>query len=230
MNGVLTNQSTAIDQLATAMAKAQSEIIGAVKDSKNPFFKSDYADLASVWDACRQQLTKNGLCVMQTTEVIDGQPCLATTLAHSSGQWIKGYLPLNPLKNDPQAYGSAMTYMRRYALAAIVGIPQIDDDGEAAMHRVVKNHSHDSHHHKADHPSKPVLPNIPGVGHGPVMATLSQAKMVWAKLKNEMNFEDEECRNFIQKHTGKEQRADLTAADIEILLTAIKEQMKNMPN
>jgi hypothetical protein len=128
-----------VNDLATALAKAQSEIKHAVKDSSNPFFKSSYADLASVWEACRAPLSKHGLSVTQTTDVLEnGQAVLITTLLHSSGQYIQGRYPLNPIKNDPQAMGSAVTYARRYTLQAIVGIAPDDDDAEAAMARDAK--------------------------------------------------------------------------------------------
>jgi hypothetical protein len=126
-------QSDQIDQLATALAVAQGKITGALKDSANPFFKSKYADLASVWDACREALSANGLCVIQTTEsVTEGQITVVTTLAHKSGQWIKGVLSMTPKDSGAQAAGSCLTYARRYALAAIVGVAQVDDDANAA--------------------------------------------------------------------------------------------------
>jgi hypothetical protein len=129
------NKSEQINELAGALAKAQAEIKGALKDAQNPFFKSSYADLASVWDAIRAPLAKHGLSVIQTTDSTEKGMVLVTTLAHASGQWIEGRYPIQPMKNDPQAMGSATTYARRYALAAIVGVAQIDDDGEAAMAR-----------------------------------------------------------------------------------------------
>lgn len=128
----MSEQSENINELALALSKAQAIIGGAKKDSKNPFFKSDYADLESVWMACRKELTDNGLSVIQTMEPNPEGVTVVTTLAHSSGQWIKGRLNLHPTKNDPQGIGSAITYGRRYALAAIVGVYQTDDDGNAA--------------------------------------------------------------------------------------------------
>ncbi len=129
------SQSDQINELASALAKAQGRITGALKDSENPFFKSKYADLAAVWDACREALSQNGLAVIQTTGMDEFGLNLETTLAHSSGQWIKGILPIRPIKNDPQGIGSAITYARRYALAALVGVAQVDDDGNAASQR-----------------------------------------------------------------------------------------------
>lgn len=129
-------KSEQIDKLATALAKAQAEIKGAVKDSANPFFKSNYADLQSVWDAIREPLSKNGLAVIQTTEAATPEHLeLVTTLVHSSGQWIDSRFPVIALKKDPQAIGSGLSYSRRYSLAAIVGVYQTDDDAEAAQAR-----------------------------------------------------------------------------------------------
>lgn len=128
-----------VNELAAALAKAQGEIKTAVKDSANPFYKSTYADLASVWDACRTPLSKYGLSVTQTTDVTDaGTTILVTTLLHSSGQLIQGRYPVHPVKPDPQALGSALSYARRYALQAIVGVAPDDDDGEAAMERAAR--------------------------------------------------------------------------------------------
>ena len=128
-------QSEQINELAAALSEAQASITGALKDSANPFFKSKYADLASCWDACRKQLTDNGLSVMQTTDIVADTVVVRTTLAHSSGQWISGILPVRAKDESPQAQGSGITYARRYALAAMVGLAQIDDDAEAAQGR-----------------------------------------------------------------------------------------------
>lgn len=129
------NTSPTIGKLASALAKAQAGITGAVKDSANPFFKSKYADLESVWSACRKQLTSNGLSVIQTTQPTKHGVMLVTTLAHESGEWIRGYMPILCKGNSAQAQGSGISYSRRYALAAIVGVYQIDDDAEAAQGR-----------------------------------------------------------------------------------------------
>lgn len=130
------NKSEKIDLLAAALCKAQSEFKGAKKDSSNPFFKSKYADLESVWEAIREPLFKNGLAIVQgATFGPNGEPALYTMLIHTSGQWIEGTQALNSKANDPQAIGSATTYARRYGLAAILGIVQTDDDAESAMGR-----------------------------------------------------------------------------------------------
>ena len=126
-------KSDNINELATALTKAQGTLEGARTDGVNPFFKAKYATLASVWDACRKPLTDNGLSVVQTCSVGESDGLiLDTTLLHTSGQWISGELAIKPTKNDPQGIGSAITYARRYGLAAVIGICPEDDDAESA--------------------------------------------------------------------------------------------------
>ena len=132
------SQSETIGKLAEALSKAQGEIVGATKESDNPYFKSRYADLAAVWEACREPLSKNGLAVIQTTESDDAGVAIVTTLVHSSGEWIRGRLVMKPQKAGPQELGSVISYARRYSLAAMVGVYQVDDDAEAAMDRKPK--------------------------------------------------------------------------------------------
>jgi hypothetical protein len=131
------NQSDNINELALALAKAQGEMDNAKKDCNNPFFKSKYADLTSVWAACREPLTKHGLAVTQTMADQDGKLILITMLLHASGQWIKSCLPIIAQKPDAQALGAAITYMRRFSLSAMVGICPEDDDGNIASGRTV---------------------------------------------------------------------------------------------
>lgn len=136
--------SEKLDQLAAALSKAQAKIIGAVKDSANPFFKSRYADLSSVWDTVRGPLTENGLSLSQWPDTGPASTsCLTTMLLHLSGQWIRATIPLSFKDNTPQGIGSALTYFRRYSMAAVTGCPQIDDDAEAAMGRQSDALKHD---------------------------------------------------------------------------------------
>ncbi len=126
-------QSDQINELAMALSKVQGEMSSAIKDSSNPFFKSKYADLSSIWNCCKEPLSKNGLAIIQTMDLKEGQNVLITTLAHASGQWMRSCLPILNEKNNAQGLGSAITYMRRYALSAIVGITcDEDDDGNEA--------------------------------------------------------------------------------------------------
>ena len=125
-------RSEQINELAAALAKAQGEMENATKDSENPFFKSMYADLAAVWRAIRGPLAKNGLAVIQTTQLTGPVMVLETVLAHSSGQWISGDFLISPAKPDMQGIGAATTYARRFALQSIVGLAAEDDDGNVA--------------------------------------------------------------------------------------------------
>jgi len=120
--------------LYSALVKCQSQIKTALKDSKNPHFKSSYADLTSVMLACKDALAANDLAVLQLSRIHEsGAPVLVTRIIHTSGEHIEGEFPLvckDP--NDPQKLGSAVTYARRYALSAALGITADDDDGQAA--------------------------------------------------------------------------------------------------
>ena len=128
------NKSESIKELATALAKAQGSIKGAIKDSSNPFFKSKYADLASVVEAIRSAFAANGLSYIQTVEPSQADEVrVETMILHESGEWIScGVLALPVSKVDAQGYGSALTYARRYSLSAAVGVAPEDDDGNAA--------------------------------------------------------------------------------------------------
>ena len=127
-----------IKELAAALAKAQAAMGGAKKQSTNPHFKSRYADLSSVWDACREPLTANGLSVLQsprTTWWADGHCVVEVTtlLLHESGQYISDTLAVPVTKPDAQGVGSATTYARRYMLSSFAGVASEDDDGNAAV-------------------------------------------------------------------------------------------------
>ena len=130
------NKSETINELAAALCKAQAAIRGAVEDSTNPHFKSKYASLQSYIDSAREPLTKNGLSVTQLLSDLNCEAMkmvtIETLLMHSSGQWISSTFSVPVSKQDAQGFGSAITYARRYAFAAIVGIAPIDDDGNAA--------------------------------------------------------------------------------------------------
>ena len=129
-------KSENITELIKTLIKIQPLLKPAIRDKVNPYLKSKYADLSGVWDTCRDLLKENGLAVSQVCGINEYGSYLETILMHESGQWISGKYPLKPVKaDDPQAMGSAMTYARRYSLAAILGIVTEDDDAEVAMGR-----------------------------------------------------------------------------------------------
>lgn len=124
-------------KLDAALAKAQGEIEAASKDKTNPAFKSRYADLTAVWGACRPTLAKHGISVTQwPVHAEDNRLHIITRIAHA-GEWIKAHFSLPVTKQDPQGYGSATTYAKRFTLAAALGIvADEDDDGNTASNRV----------------------------------------------------------------------------------------------
>lgn len=127
-----------VSNIAKAILKAQKEMGAAVKDSKNPFFKSKYADLNSVREASIPVLNNAGVSVLQPTVMVDGRSFVRTTLLHESGESIISDTEIVCAKqNDPQALGSAISYARRYGLQSLLCIGAIDDDSESAMGRGV---------------------------------------------------------------------------------------------
>ena len=121
-------------KIAAALAAAQAELHGPTKDATNPHFKSKYADLANVVEACRP-LNRPGIAILQPVRADGAQVTVTTLLLHSSGEWLSADLTMTAKDASPQAIGSAITYGRRYALLAMVGLAPEDDDGEAAQGR-----------------------------------------------------------------------------------------------
>lgn len=124
--------------IAGALAKAQAEMGKALKQNTNPAFRSKYADLGSVMDACLPALNRHGIAVVQPTfDDADGR-YVETVLLHESGETLRCRVPLIVQKNDMQGYGSAVTYARRYGLMCMAGIAPEDDDGNAAAQAAPK--------------------------------------------------------------------------------------------
>jgi len=125
--------SESVKEIASALGKAQAKMNGVKRDATNPYFQSRYATLDACWNACKEHLVSNGIAVAQVPSIIGDMQVLTTRLLHSSGEWMEGDYILKPSKDDPQGMGSALTYARRYALCAMVGLcPEDDDDGNAA--------------------------------------------------------------------------------------------------
>jgi hypothetical protein len=142
--------SPEIEKIALALLMAQTKIGAASKDAANPFFKSRYADLGAVMEACKEALNEQKVCVLQPVGHDEHSQYVETILLHASGQFISDRMRIEPpmkmilpknneftpfLAPDPQAQGSAITYARRYALQSMLFIPAEDDDGEGAMNR-----------------------------------------------------------------------------------------------
>lgn len=125
--------SESINDIASALAKAQGEMGNAAFNKTNPHFKSRYADLAAIRDATIPALAKNGLSLIQTVGSEGDLQVVYTRLIHLSGQWIESVYPLPVGNLKPQEMGSAITYAKRYSWGALCGIAtEEDDDGNAA--------------------------------------------------------------------------------------------------
>lgn len=124
----------ATPELFAALSKAQGEIENASKSSANPHFKSKYADLAEILNTVRPVFSKHGLSLIQSTGFDGSLVTVTTLLAHAAGGYVSAQAACVPAKTDAQGIGSATTYLRRYSAAAVAGIAQEDDDGQAAAH------------------------------------------------------------------------------------------------
>ena len=130
------NRSESIAKIAAAIVKAQSVMGNAIKDAKNPFFKSSYANLNAVREAVLPAMNANGISVLQPTIQIDGKSFVETVLLHESGEFISSLTEVVVSKaNDAQQQGSGISYARRYGLQSLANIGADDDDGEAAVGR-----------------------------------------------------------------------------------------------
>jgi len=128
----MNTRSNNIDELAKALALAQKALSNPKKDAKNPFYKSNYLTLPIVLEVARDILPEYGLSFSQPIEIISDKPYLTTIIMHQSGQWMKSIAPIvckDP--NDPQKFGSSLTYLRRYSLQSMLGIVGNDEDDDA---------------------------------------------------------------------------------------------------
>jgi len=126
-------KSDSISELAGALCKAQGEIENASKNASNPHFRSKYADLAEVLNTVRPVMSKNGISISQFPAFEAGVASVETIVMHTSGEWMSGISSAPVQKQDAQGVGSALTYLRRYSLAAIAGIAQEDDDANSSI-------------------------------------------------------------------------------------------------
>lgn len=216
-------------ELAKALAVAQGKIKSAAKDTVNPHFGKTYADLASVWEACREPLASNGLSVIQQPVSDGARVGVVTTLLHSSGQWMRSTLWVVPDRGGPQAIGSALTYARRYSLSAFVGVaPDDDDDGNAAQGENGNGKSHskpparrppEQQSHPATQPPRAETDSFPAGGERAPTGELADAAQKNGILQHfkKLGWPAPHVRSWLQKHAGVQGVSDLTAvAAVEV--------------
>lgn len=189
--------------IAEALSKAQAKITGAVADSANPFFKSKYADLSSVMTAIRIPFAENGLSYTQGCRLDGNSWVLSTTLLHSSGETLSFDYPVICAKqNDPQAFGAAVTYARRFSLSAIAGVSQVDDDGNTAAK----------------------TPAAPTVSEAPAKITEQQRKRLFAVCR-EAGWTENDLKAHVTT-LGLESTKDLTVKAYDNVVEFVKKSPK----
>jgi hypothetical protein len=206
-------KSEGIGKLALALSKAQAKIIGAVKDSNNPFFKSKYAQLDSVMDAIREPFAENELSLTQVVDERENRLVLVTILMHSSGEYIMSVYPLvcKDMSN-PQALKSLITYARRTSASAIAGVAETDDDAEEAMARTEK--AQGDKYFEAD--QKRAL-EFAKQGH----VTEAQFKRLYAIQKNS-SISQKEVMKMIKLRFNKNSSKELTMNEYDELIKVIE--------
>ena len=124
------NTSKETSKVLAAILNVQHSVLGVKKKSENPYFTSKYADFNTVMNALRQPLIDNKLQILQPLGFIEGTPVIETIITHESGEFISSTAPiLCKKKDDPQAFGSGVTYTKRYSIVSLFVLPAVDDDG-----------------------------------------------------------------------------------------------------
>ena len=232
-------QSETIGKLAEALARVQAVIENAKKESDNPFFKSKYADLSSIWEACRKPLTDNGLSIVQSPVFLTEHPDMVgldTRLCHSSGEWLEGRIVMKPVKSDPQSYGSCLTYLRRYSLQSFISIcAEVDDDGNAATGKKT-NTKHEGTKQPNDIPDTIGQPpeenspqaNVASQNAKSVLISDKQRKRFYTIAK-ESGKTDEEIKAFLREITGSESTRDIQKGIYDYLCNEVIKAKKEEP-
>jgi hypothetical protein len=202
-------RSESVKELITALTAFQGKMTAVKKDSINPFYKSKYASLDTIWETIRKPLTDNGLSIAQTMNLIEDKSVLETTLYHTSGEWISGVQLVNPVKDDPQALGSAISYARRYSLSALLGIvADEDDDAETATPKAKEKPISTG----GETSKKSETPDI----------TPAQTKKIYATAK-EKQLSPEEAKAYIKKTFNKNSTKELTKDEASTMIEFLNE-------
>lgn len=224
----MSEESRPVNEVFAALSKAQKEIRGAVKDAANPHFKSRYADLESTWEAVRDPLVANGLCITQLVEEKNGKAYLITTLGHVSGQSISSSIPLICGKQDMQGLGSAITYARRYGLQAILSCPSVDDDGEEAVKSSQKENRPSTYPHPSSPGSKPNGEAARPVSAEPKIAPeVIDAWKVIEALRVELEIPKEDLKSVLLQEFKITQPKDLTIAQLKRVIVLLEAEKKS---
>lgn len=210
-------QSSSVKNLVTALSKAHAEaLLNVVKDSVNPHFKNRYASLEACCESINGPLSKFEIVVTQMLLPHDHELYLKTQLTHVSGEWMASYYPIIPIKTDPQGYGSALSYARRYSLLAITNLGAEDDDAEKAHTSLNGPRTHEMH---------PVEYGAYKSKDKP--CTEAQRKKLFA-MSRQVFPSPEEAKDFMVKETGKPSSEDLTMGEIQRLFELLDARLKDL--
>lgn len=202
-------KSDDIQEIAKALANAQKEIKPAAEDSVNPHFKSRYANLEAVWDAIRSPLGTNGLSILQDIATEDKRVLVTTTIIHISGQWIEfGPLGIPLTKTDAHGVGSAITYGKRYALCAAMGVVSGEDDDANEAIKPPKPETRANNVVKDCQPPSPPL--------SPQKVTEEMEEQLEKLLSRDKEYK-EKVFDFINKSLSKDRILDIPFAQYETI-------------
>lgn len=209
-----------MQKITAALVKAQAELQNVTSDATNPHFRSQYASLPHMIDTVRPVLAKHGLALLQSPVSEDGRIGVRTVLIHESGEMLDGIYTVRPAKDDPQGAGGAITYCRRYALAAFLCIAQEDDDGNGASAP------------RREPPRQ--APQQQQQRSGPRVITEPQLKRLRAiagNLGKEARLTTEQITAEVRSvlsHFGYESSKDVTMDDYEKVVAAIESNLRGM--
>jgi len=213
-------KSESITELAKALSNFQGKMTAVKKDATNPFYKSRYATLDTIWESIRKPLSENGLSVAQTMGLTpDNKSVLETTLYHTSGEWISGTQLVNPVKDDPQSLGSAISYARRYSLSALLGVVSDEDDDaniatKSESKPVVKTEA------KPEPRPKPET-TAPSPTKAEPSISAAQTKKIYASVK-EKGITADQAKAYIKKTFNKSSSKELTTSEASRLISDIE--------
>ncbi|HDR7711229.1 TPA: ERF family protein [Bacillus cereus] len=196
------NRSETITELSKALVKFNSEVNKIAKDANNPFHKNTYATLDTIIDEVRPLLSQNGLSIMQIPSGDGQNVTLKTLLLHASGEWLESdALTMKPVKNDPQAIGSCVTYARRYSLAAFLSLNTgEDDDGNHATRGQDKPKKKDNTNQNSKTPPKEQKRQAEVADKQRIQAIHAQIR----ELAQIYNMEFEETKTTVKNNFGLE--------------------------
>lgn len=223
-------RSESITKLAVALLKAQKSMGDAVKDSKNPFFKSSYADLNAIREVAIPALNDQGVSVLQPTTTVDGRNYVETLLLHESGEYLTGLTEIRNTDGKAQSEGSGISYARRYGLQSLLNIGAVDDDGESTMGRAKQETKHEEKAKPVKEAQKETSSDLSKSSKG---STGTDTKVLRQKIKSAFSVLEAQKKidkaTFIKDYLGGGKVDDVSDVQINIAITKLKLNFVELP-